>query len=79
MLDPPGTPGAGVPVTGNTDRTVCGERISAGSQSLVVIGKTEFVYPVLQHKAVLLLISGRTGKVLHRVRASTDPMDLIAS
>jgi len=79
MLDPPGTPGAGVPVTGNNDRTVCGERISAGSRSLVVIGKTEYVYPVLQHKAVLLLVNGRTGKVLHRVRTSTDPMDLITS
>ena len=79
MLAPPGTPGAGVPVTGRNDRTVCGERISAGSQSLVVIGKTESVYPVLQHKAVLLMMNGRAGRVLHRVRTPTDPIDLIAS
>jgi hypothetical protein len=79
MLAPPGTPGAGVPVTGSIDHTVCGERISAGSQSLVVIGKTAFVWPALQNRAVLLIMNGRTGKVLHRVRTSTDPMDLITS
>jgi Reverse transcriptase (RNA-dependent DNA polymerase) len=79
MLAPPGTPGAGARVTGNNDRTICGERISAGSQSLVVVGKTEYVYPVLQHQAVLLIMNGLTGTVLHRIRTSSDPMDLVVT
>jgi hypothetical protein len=79
LLAPFGAPGMGQPVTDRNDHTVCGERISAGSQSLVAIGKTEYVWPAVQNKAILLVMNGRTGKVLHRVRMSTDPMDLIAS
>jgi hypothetical protein len=79
MLDPPRTPGARAPVTQSNDHSVCGERISAGSRSLIAIGKTEYVYPVLEHRAVLLIMDGRTGKLLHRITTSTDPMDLITT
>lgn len=79
MLVSLGTPGPGNPVTGRNDHTVCGERISVGSRSLVAVGKTEFVYPVLQHRSILLLLDGRSGRVLRRVELPTDPMDLLTS
>lgn len=59
---------------------ICGERITVGHASMVVIGRTQLVIPQLGHPGEVLLVNGENGgRLLHRVSVSADVIDVAAS
>jgi hypothetical protein len=55
---------------------ICGEPQAAGPGPTVVVGFTGGVTIVQRLPGVLLVLSGRTGKVLRRIQTSADPVSV---
>jgi hypothetical protein len=56
---------------------VCGERIEAGLQGLLVVAKTGRPVPVPQSPGALLLIDAQDGRLRHTVSTPSEPVDLL--
>jgi DNA-binding beta-propeller fold protein YncE len=58
-------------------RAVCGERITAVSATRVVVGKTALPQPDAEKRGSLLLVDGRSVRIVRTLRTPAEAVDLL--
>jgi hypothetical protein len=71
-------PEAGAHLYGKLPK-VCGDRIAIAGGSLLAIAKTSSASPSPRGPGTLLLVDGRSGRLIRSVETPTEPVDLIAA